>query len=59
MFHGGVGRAEHKCLPAEWMARLPLRRNVRSISKAKRAGVRMSPFLKDGGGGEEKKLVLG
>ena len=34
-------------------------RNLRSISKADRAGVWMSLFLKDGAGGEEKKLVLG
>ena len=33
------GKAEYKCLPAEWMARLPLRRNVRSIGKVDRAGV--------------------
>ena len=59
MFHGGVGRAEYKCLPAEWMARLPLRRNVRSIGKVDRTGVWRSLFRKDGAGGEEKKLVLG
>ena len=32
---------------------------MRSISKAERAGVRMSLFLKGGAGREEKKLVLG
>ena len=32
---------------------------MRSIGKADRAGVWMSFFLKDGDGGEEKKLVLG
>ena len=32
---------------------------MRSISKAERVGVRMSLFLKDGAGREEKKLVLG
>ena len=34
-------------------------RDLRSISKAERAGVRMSLCLKGGAGREEKKLVLG
>ena len=54
-----MGGAEYKFLPAEWMAMLPLRRNVRSIGKVDRAGDWRSLFLKDGAGGVEKKLVLG
>ena len=57
-WYGGGGE-EYKFLPAEWMAMLPLRRNVGSIGKVDRAGVWRSLFLKDGAGGEEKKLVLG
>ena len=53
------GGAERKFLPVECMAMLPLRRNVRSIGKADQAGVWRSLFLKDGAGGDEKKLVLG
>ena len=34
-------------------------RDLKSITKADQAGVWMSLFLKDGAGGEEKKLVLG